>query len=798
MNRFLFFLLFSVLSCSVNAQSLAINTDGSTANASAMLDIKSTTRGLLIPRLTKTQRDAIASPAAGLLIYQTGPDSVGFYYYQYSKWNWITARSKSDSSYWSLYGNVGTTPPAASNNAGINTGDMYIGTPDQQDVSFVAGGNELLRLKQFATGGRIGLYNRDPEYSLDLRTSEISNTTSIRGFRLIAKSAFNPSTSNIDKGLVIGHDPTLVTESLIWNHENNINGAIRFGLDVYNNAFVIPAFNITGWGQGIYQKNPKYALDIHSLSQFAPANTNTTDKNGVRITYPNQDGSNLETGFFFGLNRDNSSPQWKSYLWNYADGNNANSANRAIYFGVGEDPVHNLNRPTMMMQNGILNIGHVPQNPITPAVLNIQTDYAAGVSKPGISFNDNNGFLEMGYIGMEGFDMVATTYGSVGNLYLRTENINRLTIKPVTGYVGIGTTDPQEALHLVGNLRVSSLANFFAPSLVTANINGVMSALPSTNVIGQVLTMGAGSFSWQDPPASYWALNGNDLYNTSTGNVGINTNTPSGYGHGGINKILEIKNTAAGANIQSHLMLSSAGSSGSLGGLTWVATGLSGEQRTGYIGDLFETGNAARLAFYTRSSAGALAEKMTINGNGYVGIGTSSPNALIQLSNSIVNRKIVLYDGNNNDHQYYGFGINGGTLRYQVDATAADHVFFAGVNSTTSNELFRIKGNGNATLAGTLTQNSDARLKEDIQPINDGLAAILQLNGYTYRWKDKSRDPDLQVGVLAQEVKNVFPELVKENERGELSVNYMGLIPVLIESIKEQQKQIEKLKKLVK
>jgi len=51
--------------------------------------------------------------------------------------------------------------------------------------------------------------------------------------------------------------------------------------------------------------------------------------------------------------------------------------------------------------------------------------------------------------------------------------------------------------------------------------------------------------------------------------------------------------------------------------------------------------------------------------------------------------------------------------------------------------------------------------------------------------------------LLAQEVKKVFPELVKENEKGELSVNYIGLIPVLIESIKEQQKQIDELKKLV-
>jgi hypothetical protein len=53
------------------AQSIAINTDGTNPDSSAILDIKSTAKGLLIPRLTKAQRDAITNPAYGLIIYQT-------------------------------------------------------------------------------------------------------------------------------------------------------------------------------------------------------------------------------------------------------------------------------------------------------------------------------------------------------------------------------------------------------------------------------------------------------------------------------------------------------------------------------------------------------------------------------------------------------------------------------------------------------------------------------------------------------------------------------------------------------
>jgi Chaperone of endosialidase len=112
-------------------------------------------------------------------------------------------------------------------------------------------------------------------------------------------------------------------------------------------------------------------------------------------------------------------------------------------------------------------------------------------------------------------------------------------------------------------------------------------------------------------------------------------------------------------------------------------------------------------------------------------------------------------------------------------------------------EKFFISGNGNATLTGTLTQNSDSRLKKKITPINNALQSLTKLSGYNYYWKNTGMDNSLQTGVLAQEVQKIFPNLVKSDTNGTLSVNYNGLIPVMIESIKEQQKQIDELKLLV-
>src|ERR1043165_5839583 len=65
-------------------------------NASSLLDVTSTTKGVLVPRMTKTQRDAIATPATGLLIYQTN-STPGFYYFNGSAWTAISTKGANTS-----------------------------------------------------------------------------------------------------------------------------------------------------------------------------------------------------------------------------------------------------------------------------------------------------------------------------------------------------------------------------------------------------------------------------------------------------------------------------------------------------------------------------------------------------------------------------------------------------------------------------------------------------------------------------------------------------------------------------
>jgi hypothetical protein len=100
-----------------------------------------------------------------------------------------------------------------------------------------------------------------------------------------------------------------------------------------------------------------------------------------------------------------------------------------------------------------------------------------------------------------------------------------------------------------------------------------------------------------------------------------------------------------------------------------------------------ETNNNSGWAFYGSGTAPSYFA-------GNVGIGTTTTNAPLQFANTTVNRKIVLWDTNNNDHQFYGLGISSGILRYQASSTLDNHVFYAGASVSSSNELMRITGGG--------------------------------------------------------------------------------------------------------
>ncbi|MDR3547797.1 MAG: tail fiber domain-containing protein [Candidatus Pacebacteria bacterium] len=132
--------------------------------------------------------------------------------------------------------------------------------------------------------------------------------------------------------------------------------------------------------------------------------------------------------------------------------------------------------------------------------------------------------------------------------------------------------------------------------------------------------------------------------------------------------------------------------------------------------------------------------------------------------------------------------------------TAAGTAAFTISNSASSTE-FQVFDNGAATLAGTLTQNSDQRLKTNVQSLDasSSLAAIMALNPVAYTWIDPSQGTGTQMGFIAQAVQQIFPQLVSTTSAtaltpgGTLGLNYIGLIAPIVESIKELGGEVQGL-----
>lgn len=111
----------------------------------------------------------------------------------------------------------------------------------------------------------------------------------------------------------------------------------------------------------------------------------------------------------------------------------------------------------------------------------------------------------------------------------------------------------------------------------------------------------------------------------------------------------------------------------------------------------------------------------------------------------------------------------------------ASFTFSSGNNIVTLDKMFK---------ASDISLLSDRRLKTNLTTLSDDLDNLQHITGYRYTRTDTG---NTSIGVIAQEVETHFPELVQQGEDGHLSVNYNGLIALLLEKVKQQDKRIEQL-----
>jgi hypothetical protein len=193
----------------------------------------------------------------------------------------------------------------------------------------------------------------------------------------------------------------------------------------------------------------------------------------------------------------------------------------------------------------------------------------------------------------------------------------------------------------------------------------------------------------------------------------------------------------------------------------------------------------------------AFNESVRIKGNKRIGIGTNDPQAsldIVRTTGSTINIRGSLMTSHFNfgdeEHTYIRGGKGGAHVIINDFAGAGN------VGVGTGAPAYKLDVNGQIRCTN-LFQTSDARLKTNIRVIAPVMENILSLQAYRYDWKDNGSNELQQIGLLAQEVQQAFPELVKADDKGILAVNYSGLVPVLLQAVKEQQGQIEELRKKV-
>ncbi len=280
---FFFFLLSHLFNA--HAQGVAINASGNPADASAILDISSTSKGVLIPRMTLTERDMIADPASGLLIYQT--DSIaGIYIYTGYIWSNLTQ----DNYVWGVSGNSGTNPAT-----------HFIGTTDTQPLRFRVNnvwagelGNEN---ENSYIGLNAGLSNTTGNFNSGFGTDALfSNTTGYQNTAVGREAMKNNATGYENSCLGNG--------ALYANTTGNQNTAIGT-LSLFSNTV---GYKNTAIGRGALWSNTtgnsNMAVGTNSLFNNTEGIRNTAC--GVDALFSNITGDQNTANGWIALNSNNS------------------------------------------------------------------------------------------------------------------------------------------------------------------------------------------------------------------------------------------------------------------------------------------------------------------------------------------------------------------------------------------------------------------------------------------------------------------------------------------------------------
>ena len=373
--------------------------------------------------------------------------------------------------------------------------------------------------------------------------------------------------------------------------------------------------------------------------------------------------------------------------------------------------------------------------------------WATGYWFTGYSGTNRGGFGALGSVD-------AVSYFWIGDAY----NDTTMVIQPNAGNVGIGTTAPTSKLQVIGNAHVDNNAE--ALHLNSADTNGPYMTFSKSNTIMGYLGSAYHLSSSPNNLATTMTLRGNTRIDfniaatprmtiSNAGKVGIGTTNPSATLHVS-SGYLKVEGVGCGIQMPDT-------SGNPLFAITTDQNTFAGCNIVNGWGNSSNTG----VGVGTTRSDGTAFQVRT-------GITLSSGNA----TNSGTQRLVVNGDGGTKITKSLGVGANASTTTGRIDA---------------SNDIVAYS-------------SSDIRLKDNIKSIDKALDKVNKIQGIEFDWIEKEEvhgNSGHDVGVIAQEIEKVLPEVVDTRDNGYKAVKYEKLVPLLIEAIKDLSRQVDGLKRLI-